>query len=745
MQAEPGINVQKALKLLQADGPLSLSLKGYEPRAAQLEMMRNVIDAYNQQAIALIEAGTGTGKSIAYLLPALLWAVQRKERTVISTNTITLQEQLILKDIPLLTKALNLEVKAVLVKGMSNYICLRKLDDAKQELRLLPPDEAVELEKIAAWAHSTHDGSRSDIPFIPSGTTWEKVGAENDTCNKQDCPYYQLCPFFKARRQANDAHIMVVNHHLLFADLACRADNDNYKNPAVLPFYNHIVLDEAHNIEDVATEYFATHISRINIMRSMARLASEKQAKSQGKLPLLKEKLLEQYRKQTPPKGISSLYSRLNIELPNMRHELLQLLAVTFQSFADFVQTLQRKDNHSDDSPQGDKKLRLLPCHQTHPDWSNFIVPQTKQFIGAMQRYVQVLNSLEVDFKALDNDRLNEQTKGLRFEITALASRLAESCTVLANFLTENQSTTTVRWIEAQTMRTMTNIHLVEAELNISHRLVKYLFSKFPTVILCSATLTTNKKFEFTRNRLGLTSALLPGRRIIEAVYESPFNFQQQALFAVPTDMPNPQDPQFTPVAAEKIWQAIQASHGNAFVLFTSYTMLKTCYQLLAQRLEDHRYITFKQGDDNRQSLLDKFKATDRSILFGTDSFWEGVDVVGDALRCVIIVKLPFKVPSEPIIQARTEAITAQGGDPFFEYSLPNAIVKFKQGIGRLIRNKRDRGCIICLDSRLISKNYGKQFLNSMPPSQQLFVDSNLMQQKMVEFYRKTYHLTLQK
>lgn len=735
---------KNALQILQPDGLLSKALKGFEPRLAQQQMMSNIIEAYQQQAIALVEAGTGTGKSIAYLIPALLWAVQKKERTLISTNTISLQEQLIHKDIPLLAKALNIEVKAVLVKGMSNYLCLRKLEDAKQELRLFPSDEIIDLEKIEAWSHSTTDGTRSELPFVPSPGTWERVCAENDTCSHQECPHYQSCHFFKARRQANEAQILVANHHMLFADLACRADTENYKNPAVLPVYTRIVLDEAHNIEDIATEYFAARISQLDIMRNMARLSSEKNAKAQGKLPLLKEKIHELYRKDIP-REVSAIFSKLNIELPNLRRDLLQHTTEAFQAFANFVQVLQpssgTRGTHSDDLPQGESKLRLLPFHKTHPDWSKTIVPHSKQLNDALKHYIQSLNAIEADIKSLNNDRLNEQTKGIRFEITAFAGRLAGLCETLEDFISDKECSSKVRWIESIKLRTMTNTLLVDAELDIASRLVKFLFSKFQTVILCSATLTTNKQFDFIKRRLGITPELLPNRRIIETIYDSPFNYQQQALFAIPTDIQHPQHPDFAKDASEKIWQAIQASHGNAFVLFTSYSLLKTCYQHLAERLEENRYTVLKQGDDNRNSLLNRFKSIDRSVLFGTDSFWEGVDVVGDALRCVIIVKLPFKVPSEPIIQARTEAIAAQGGDPFLDYSLPNAIVKFKQGFGRLIRNKQDRGCIVCLDSRLLTKGYGKQFLNSLPECQQIFSEGTKLQQQMSEFYRKTYHL----
>jgi ATP-dependent DNA helicase DinG len=301
-----------------------------------------------------------------------------------------------------------------------------------------------------------------------------------------------------------------------------------------------------------------------------------------------------------------------------------------------------------------------------------------------------------------------------------------------------------VRWIESQPLKTLLNVQLIDADLDVSKALADFLFSKFPTIVLCSATLTTNQRFDFFRQRLGLHPKLLPHRSVTEHIYDSPFDYRKQAILAVPTDLPPPNHPDFNEIAYENVWKAIEVSRGHAFVLFTSYTMLQNCYEVLAKRLDEHHYPVFKQGDDNRQGLLNKFKKTKRAVLFGTDSFWEGVDVVGDALRCVIIVKLPFKVPSEPIIQARTEAIMERGGDPFFDFAVPHAIVKFKQGFGRLIRHKWDRGCIICLDTRLVMKGYGKLFLNSLPPCEKVFMNGDRLWPKIEDFYRQTYHFVKQ-
>jgi ATP-dependent DNA helicase DinG len=738
----PVLNSEKILKLIQADGLLCRTLKGFEPRPQQQSMMANIIEAYNQNRIALIEAGTGTGKSLAYLIPAIIWAARCNERTVISTNTISLQEQLIDKDIPHLLETLNIKLKVVLVKGMNNYLCLRKLEDAQSELHFFPNEERGEIERIEGWSQTATEGSKSEMPFIPSAAAWERVGAESEACHQHECPHYQRCFFFKARRQAQDAQLLIVNHHLLFTDLAKRADNDNYSETCILPVYKRIILDEAHHIEDIATEYFATRLNRLDLMRVLARLGSDKHASAQGKLLLLKEKIQLFFRK-TPPRDVAQIISRLTIDLPALRHALNENIHQAFDVFAQFIDHVKHPFNHilqEEASAPSEQKLRLREEHQLHPRWKEEVIPHSQKLIESLKHYHQILNNLEIDFKDIDNERLHEKTKSIRLDIQALSLRLERAINLLNIFLTKWQNTTKVRWIESQPVKTLINVQLIDADLNISKALANFLFSKFPTIVLCSATLTTNQQFAFIRRQLGLNQESLPHRFISEHIYDSPFDYQKQALLAIPTDMPPPNHPDFNEIAYENVWKAIEASRGNAFVLFTSYHMLQHCYNVLVKRMEDHHYPIFKQGDDHRQGLLNKFKTTKRAVLFGTDSFWEGVDVVGDALRCVIIVKLPFKVPSEPMVEARTEAIIENGGDPFLEYAVPNAIVKFKQGFGRLIRHKWDRGCIICLDTRLVTKSYGTLFLNSLPACEKAFMNGAGLWPKIADFYRQTYH-----
>jgi ATP-dependent DNA helicase DinG len=729
------LNTANLVEIISPKGRLNQFLKNYESRAQQEAMLADVAEAYNKEKIALIEAGTGTGKSLAYLIPAIAWSYKTKERAVISTNTISLQEQLITKDIPLLEKIIGFEFKAVLIKGMRNYLCLRKLEDAQQEALLLSPEERKEIQMIASWSEKTIEGSRSDLKFVPRGTIWDRVNAESDTCNNNECPYYNKCFFFKARREAANANLLIVNHHLLFADLARRLEDENYSDTAVLPAYHSIIIDEAHHIEDIATEFFALHTSRLEILHTLGRIAAEKTG---GKLAFLKNKLSEHHLKH-PSQKMVLFMSKLNADLPGIRREFVTHLMELFETYSSLFP--QKSENEGDKDLADGDKVRMMKEHYSQQFWKESVIKKMKQTVDFARRYILAINALIKEMEDLKDEKLNEMTQGVRTDIIAYSNRLEEHCSILELFTEGSCGSNQVRWMEKQQIQNHPNIHLTDAQLDISQQLVDALFDKFSTVILCSATMTTNKSFEFIRNRLGITIQKLPGKKVIEKVYEAPFNYNEQALLAVYNDIPNPSDPLFIRAAAERIWFSIQASLGNAFILFTSYSMLKACYELLYDHLEKNNYKVFKQGDEQRRTLLDKFKVTNRSVLFGTDSFWEGVDVAGDALRCVIIVKLPFKVPTEPIIQARTEAIAASGGDPFYEYTIPQAIVKFKQGFGRLIRNKNDRGCIVCLDSRIATKNYGKLFLNSLPPCQYVVGNAQQIYAEMAAFYQRTEFL----
>lgn len=728
------LDPQKALSYLQPGGPLSLQIAGFETRSEQQEMMLQVIEAFNDGKAALIEAGTGTGKSIAYLIPAILWAVTNGERTVISTNTINLQEQLLLKDIPLLLKTLGVELQATLVKGMGNYLCLRHFEETMEELRVLDTKEMEEMERVSVWQSQTQSGSLGELPFIPSQGVKERIQADADTCSHRRCSQFQNCYFFQDRKKAEDANILIVNHHLLFADLAKRFENIDGKNKGILPEYTRVIIDEAHNIEHTATEFFADKITQKGLMRTLARLSSEKD----GKLTKLKQLVSHHYpaKKYARDRQVCSVLELLTINLPATRRELIQSLGEHFANYRFFLDTIFPMKSES-----YEKKIRILAKHFSHPVWKEQILPDLLNLDNLLKRYLADITSLQKEIEGLSNENFRKAADNMLFDITGFAGKLGTAHAMIMNFARGEIVEDKVRWIEQVQSPYHINVRLVDAPVDIAKMMVDTLFKPFPSVVLCSATLSTNKRFEYIKKRLGLNDEFFPNREKVERIYESPFNYTKQAMLVIPNDIPEPSAENFTEEACRRIHDLVEASHGNALVLFTSYKMLMDCFKNLQQPL-GKRYSLLKQGDESRHSLLEKCRETERSVLFATHSFWEGVDIAGDALRCVIITKLPFQVPSEPIIEARCEAIEREGKSAFQEYSLPMAVVKFKQGFGRLIRKKNDRGCIVCLDRRLFSKSYGSYFLNSLPSCQKVCASTPEILKAMQTFYRKTYYLT---
>lgn len=624
-------------------------------------MLSDVVSAYENERIALIEAGTGTGKSLAYLLPAILWAKDCGEPTVISTHTIALQQQLMEKDIPFLLDALGVTLKAVLVKGMSNYVCIRKLHDPGVESSY----------NLMRWMQTTRDGSRASLPIAPSASLWEQIGAEKEGCTHVKCPHYKECFFFKARREVADAQILVVNHHLLLADLSLRLSTDDFEGTFVLPPYSRLILDEAHHIETTATAHFADQVSGRGLIQSIGRLLSDR---GSGKIAIL--------RKMLPDLRLDLL----DLTLPAEKMALQLQVQPTFETFQHFLPS--------------EEKLRLRDHHLKHPFWQDEIQPAVEKFV---EQGKQFLHSIDQMTRSITD----EKCEGIVSDIRAIALGIERQLTTLRDFVFDPLDPKRVRWVEP-------GGKLVAADLEVASRLKEALFSRVPTVVLCSATLSSNRSFSFVKSRLGIEEAE-------EKIYESPFDYSEQALLVVPTDLPDPTSVDFFEKILPPLKEVIEISRGGIFVLFTSYQMLKQAQDCLSKWAEKRKYTLLVQGDAERHTLLDQFRKTRRAILLGTDSFWEGVDVVGEALRCVVLTKLPFKVPTEPLFQARSEAIEQEGGSSFFNFALPQAVVKFKQGFGRLIRTQKDRGSVVCFDSRLVQKGYGKQFLKSLPPCRRVF------------------------
>lgn len=730
----------KVLGVIGPGGLLTQRFPSFQPRTGQQAMMQTVLSAYERNACALIEAGTGIGKSIAYLVPALLWAAKTQERTVISTHTIPLQEQLVQKDLPFLLKALGLDLEVSLVKGMSNYVCLRKWGDVMDVVTTLPSKEAEELQKIEPWVDSVYTQKKSTgkLPIVPSSTTWELISADRETCTGRVCPEYTRCPFIQDRLQAKESQILIVNHHLLFSDLAMRLINEGNDDKNILPAYSRLVLDEAHHVEDVARDRLALQLSQRDTFRLLARLAREQH----GPLAMLRSQFTQwtiQQKGEFSPQ-IATIYQRLQIEIPALHHDVVDALTHCFLGFERYMQTQSTVEESGE--KRGEQRLRLRNKQQAEPVWQELFALMNRA-VKQIQSYIASINGVLKECTEIADSAFDERTQSLRNQIKSLLGNLINTSDLLERMQKPFVEKDQVRWLYKISATGMYDVGLVEAPLDMVEALRSHLFEPMRTAVLCSATLTTDGNFEFLRGRLGLKTDQVGKRPVLEERQLSPFSYATQALFAIPTDLPEPTAPEFFDASVEAIWKALEASKGNALVLFTSYSMLLAVYSALQKRCAEKRFPLLRQGEASRSFLLEALRNDDHSILFATYSFWEGVDVVGEALRCVIIVKLPFPVPNEPLFQAQSERILAEGKNPFLELAVPSAMIRFTQGFGRLIRNQRDRGCVLCFDTRLVTRHYGARFLGTLPSCKRVIDKSSTVWEEMTTFYRKTHYLTL--
>lgn len=693
-------------RFISEKGPVARKLENYEFRAQQLDMTTAVSEGMNEDKLVLVEAGTGTGKTLAYLLPAITQAVDNDERIVVSTNTINLQEQLMNKDLPFLRSVLKKKFNAVLVKGRSNYVCKRKVAEAKSDPDLFSDDdERDELAALLRWAESTSDGSKTDLNVEPRSAVWEKIQSESDTSLKTRCPFYNECFFYKARRNAASADILVANHHLLFADLALRLVRGETEN-AILPTYERIVFDEAHNVEEVATNYFGTRVTYLGMLRILRQLYREKKGQEKGLLVYLSRKL-EKFARRLPHEAFLQAQKKIQQDGIEAVKKLSVLLSDTMERIYNQVEkTFQREATFTE------MKLRLTGEIVEGNEWQNEILLPVKGLIVEIHRFTSGLQKFLEKVSTLQRN-LGELVISLTVDAQAQLDRLEAAANGLEQVLLEDEGEV-VRWVEIRRgYQNVKIVRLVSSPLNVAPILRESVFQRFKNVTLTSATLTVEGSFDYIKRRLGL-DAVEPGR-LIELSLSSPFDYETQVLVGIPNDIPEPNSPEFFPQVSEVILQALNLAQGGAFVLFTSYGLLNKIYFQLRDPLVAQGFTVLKQGQENRHRLLNRFRNDVSSILFATDSFWEGVDVQGQTLQLVIITKLPFKVPSEPIVEARIEEIDRRGGNAFIEYTVPQAAIKFKQGFGRLIRTKNDRGCVLILDKRVVQKRYGRIFLNSLP------------------------------
>jgi ATP-dependent DNA helicase DinG len=706
----------EVIDLLGEGGPVARELGAYEDRQSQRDLAAHLTDAYNDGGVLLLEAGTGVGKSFAYLVPALAWARANRERTVVSTNTINLQEQLVGKDLPLLQRALGDDQHTptfALLKGWRNYLCRARLDMAAgSQQSLLEPEKLDELVQITAWASHTSDGTLADLPAPPSTEVWDEVAAEADLCTRIRCRHFDRCFVFQARRRAAQADIVVVNHHLLAADLAVRQASDNWEEAAVLPPYRRLVLDEAHHLEDVA----ASHLGKQASSRGVRRLLNRLERSGKGLLPSLQRDLASAH----------DLLSRASLDL--LRERLMPaVLEARKAAESLFLRLFGVMDSF------GYGQLRLDDDFSRHPAWEEGLDRELAATTAAFQSVTEQMTTITDRMSQVE---LTERRTQLLGECHAVLRRL-EAVTDALNAVLRPSSPRPpdVRWIE----RSGTNGQLLQLSavpLDLAPILRDLLFDRLTTVALTSATLATGGDFAFLASRIGLAGGDSPVT--VQEVFPSPFDYAEHCLLGLPDDVPDPREDEagHDAAIADVVHDLAWAGDGGLFVLFTSHAALRRAALTIRADLGG-RFPVLVQGEGQRDQLVRRFREAGNAILLGTDSFWEGVDVPGRALKGLVLAKLPFKVPSEPLTAARLERLAEQGEDGFHGYLLPHAALKLKQGFGRLIRGASDVGVVVLLDRRVTTKRYGPMLLEGLPPAERVVGPWSQVRTRCEDFFAR--------
>jgi len=652
-------------------GILARSSLPFEYRTGQLQMAKAVELALNERRHLIVEAGTGTGKTLAYLLPAL----RTGQRIIVSTGTKALQDQLFFRDVPFLETLIG-DLRVCYMKGRANYLCRHKLVSLRNQPILSGLEEIDQYRQIAEWEQTTETGDRAELSGMPeSSALWAKLDARTEACLGSSCPDYRRCFITEMRRKALESDIIIVNHHLFFADLSVKREAGGAPDAGILPEAAAVVFDEAHELEDVASSYFGLSVSNIRF-EELARDTDSLLRGKQGaaNLPALTQQLRDRARI-----FFAGLPMTGDGRQPFTERE--HFLEANSDLYDSVRATLQRLEAEMDaltsveEAPGLRKRVSRL-----RSEFEFLLESNASNMVYWMERRVHQFAERSGVLKGHDFSRAeNDHKKG---RTLAPEGRFSS---------TRNASRTTF---------------LQATPIDISELLHELVFDQIPTVVLTSATLTVQGGFEHIRKRLGLAEAR-------ELVVPSHFKYGEQAILYLPPEMPDPRDAEFPEAAARCIQRVLEITKGRAFCLFTSYAQMRALYERLAPVLD---FPILLHGTAPRKALLEQFRSTPNAVLFGTSSFWQGVDVQGEALSCVIIDRLPFAVPSDPVIQARMKAIEEAGGKPFSDYQVPSAVLTLKQGFGRLIRSLEDRGVLVLLDPRIRKQRYGQTFLASLPP-----------------------------
>ncbi len=707
------------------DGPLAKGFGAYESRDGQRDMAVTIARTYADGGVALLEAGTGVGKSMAYLVPALRWAAANKERTVVSTNTITLQEQLFGKDLPLLADLLSDQpVRFALLKGWRNYLCLSRLGQAEAgSASLFEAPQREELATLVEWSKVTKDGSLSDLATPPRPDVWDEVAAEGDLCTRLKCPHFDACFVFKARRVAATADVVVVNHSLLLADIAVRRASQNWAEAAVLPAYSHLVVDEGHHLEDAAANHLGSSVSNRAVSKLLNRLERRGGREAKGLLPTLETRLMARGDLLSVA-SLDLLRARLRPALENARGDAAQL----FDRIAIWLQESKQAT------------IRLTPDLHKEAVWRDGLQAALRNLMAALESIGENLRLIRERLET--EDERDEALLSLLQELRGVGSRTSAHIDALrATLDPPDEALGFVRWAEIRGrsdggMRgnSTPTVLLYSVPLDLAPILREDLFGRLSSTVVTSATLTADAKFNFLLGRLGLDET---ETNVETALFPSPFDYASNALLVVPNDTPAPN---VDPIGHQRavvshVLDVAAASDGGLFVLATSHRDVKALSAALRGPAGANGWPLLVHGEDGRDTLLRRFRQSGRAILIGTATFWEGVDVPGHALRGLIINKLPFRVPTEPMVAAQCDAIEARGGNPFMEYMLPHATLRLKQGVGRLIRTATDRGVIVLDDVRVVTKHYGRDLLDALPPAQRVLGPWAAAERRIAAFY----------